>query len=238
MARQRDDAKQSSCYCLDGTKYSLVPILRDESALKVAASLFRAHADGIKALGVDINEFQSFELELATLPGKYSPDQHGALWLAYSSENEAPAACVALRCHEWPKAAEIKRLYVAPEQRRRGLGRLLSLHAMQHAALLGYQTVLLDSLERQAPAVQLYESLGFHRTTQYIANPEADAVFMNYTFCTTSMQVVEDSLGCLRLCALSPVSRARQRLTRASAVAAVLCVAATAVKSWLQSSSL
>jgi GNAT superfamily N-acetyltransferase len=70
-------------------------------------------------------------------------------------------------------AAEIKRMYVVPAARRRGLARVL-LTALEDAARdLGYSTVRLDTGPRQAHAQALYESAGYRSIGNFNANPVA-----------------------------------------------------------------
>jgi GNAT superfamily N-acetyltransferase len=70
-------------------------------------------------------------------------------------------------------AAEIKRMYVVPAARRRGLGRVL-LAALEDAAReLGYATVRLDTGEHQPHAQALYESAGYRSIGNFNANPVA-----------------------------------------------------------------
>src|SRR4051794_41490013 len=66
--------------------------------------------------------FQSFEQELAGLPGRYAPPA-GRLLLAHCEG--ALAGCVALRPIDPPGTCEMKRLYVCPAFRGRGVGRML-----------------------------------------------------------------------------------------------------------------
>ena len=70
-------------------------------------------------------------------------------------------------------AAEIKRMYVVPEARSRGLARLL-LDALEDAARsLGYRVARLDTAEKQRHAVALYSSAGYVEVPDYNGNPYA-----------------------------------------------------------------
>lgn len=119
--------------------------------------------------------FQGFEEELASLPGSYAPPQGDLLLMLADGR---PAGCVAFR----PLADEIcemKRLYVDPAYRGRGLGRLAAEEAIERARRLGYRTMLLDTIgPRMAPAVALYGSLGFEFIEDYNSNPVPGATHM------------------------------------------------------------
>lgn len=66
-----------------------------------------------------------------------------------------------------PRAGELKRMYVRPADRGRGLSRLL-LTALEDAARdLGYTTVRLETGVPQHEAVRLYETSGYRRTAPY-----------------------------------------------------------------------
>jgi len=68
---------------------------------------------------------------------------------------------------------EIKRMYVVPEARSRGIARLL-LGALEDAArALGYDRVRLDTGPRQPHARALYESTGYRAIKRYNDNPFA-----------------------------------------------------------------
>ena len=70
-------------------------------------------------------------------------------------------------------AAEIKRMYVVPAARRRGLARAL-LGALEDAArALGYEVVRLDTGPRQPHAQALYEASGYVPIGNFNANPLA-----------------------------------------------------------------
>ncbi len=75
------------------------------------------------------------------------------------------------------RVGELKRLFVRPAYRGRGLGTLLCYAAISHAKQRGYQAVRLDTTTRLGPAVRLYKGLGFHEIGAYNGNPERDARF-------------------------------------------------------------
>ncbi|HXP63051.1 MAG TPA: GNAT family N-acetyltransferase [Dongiaceae bacterium] len=117
--------------------------------------------------------FQSFEAELAGLPGKYAPPA-GALLLA--TDGPRPAGCAALRKFG-DGIGEMKRLFVRPEYRGRGVGRALAMRVLDEATAAGYACIRLDTLARLKEAGRLYQSLGFKQIKPYYPNPLEDVVY-------------------------------------------------------------
>jgi ribosomal protein S18 acetylase RimI-like enzyme len=119
--------------------------------------------------------FQSFDQELAGLPGDYTPPQ-GCLLLA--THNAQPAGCVALHKLS-PEACEMKRLYVRPHFRGKGLGRQLADRVIAEARQIGYKYLRLDTVEQvMKTAVAMYRQLGFREIPPYRPNPIAGALYM------------------------------------------------------------
>jgi ribosomal protein S18 acetylase RimI-like enzyme len=142
-----------------------------ESARAAIGELLREYE---QAIGVSLC-FQNFAAELAHLPGAYAPPR-GQLIVASSAAGLV--GCVALR----PVAGdadlcELKRLYVRPAARGTGLGRRLTLAALDEARRLGYRRICLDTLVGMTQAQGLYRALGFHQTGES-GHPPAQRVLL------------------------------------------------------------
>ena len=73
----------------------------------------------------------------------------------------------------------MKRLYVRPDDRGRGLGRMLVAHLIAEARLIGYERMRLDTIESaMKDAVALYRRMGFREIAPYSAIPIESALWM------------------------------------------------------------
>ena len=142
-----------------------------EPEIDAARALFGEYAAW---LDLDLS-FQGFAAELAALPGEYTPPR-GTLLLAF--DDEVVLGCVGLRPLDWPRSAELKRLYVRPAARGHQVGSLLSQAAVSIARDAGYERVRLDTLPTMVSARRLYGALGFREIPAYRFNPVAGARFM------------------------------------------------------------
>jgi GNAT superfamily N-acetyltransferase len=94
----------------------------------------------------------------------------GAFLVAYVEGD--PVGCAGLmRLDE--RTGEIKRMYVAPAARRRGLARELLAHIEQAALAAGYSRVRLDTSAGQPEARTLYEAAGYRHIEAYNDNQYA-----------------------------------------------------------------
>ena len=120
--------------------------------------------------------FQGFEDEMRSLPGKYALPA-GRLLLALWDGK--PAGVIALRPLDEPGLCEMKRLYVRPEFRGHGIGRLLAERVIREAVEIGYSRMRLDTVAgKMDSAIAMYRELGFKETDPYYQTPVGHTLFM------------------------------------------------------------
>ena len=146
---------------------------RVPAEIPVVRALFEEYA---ASLHVDLC-FQDFPRELAELPGGYAAPR-GCLLVA--DDADQIVGCVALRALSGADETqgEIKRLYLRPAARGRGVGRALALAVIERARAIGYRTLKLDTLSTMHSARALYASLGFRECAPYYDNPLPGTSYM------------------------------------------------------------
>jgi len=171
------------CFAANDLHFSCEPILQGTGFLPMVALI---HADSAEwtdkvrkifqqyagSLSFDLG-FQGFAAELANLPGEYAPPA-GCLLLA--TQGKEIVGCVALR----PLGGllcEMKRLYVVPEWRGKGIGLILAEAVIREAFRIGYGRMRLDTVPSMTSAIRLYRSLGFKEIGPYRLNPIPGAKF-------------------------------------------------------------
>jgi len=137
--------------------------------MEIARGIFLRYA---QSLDFDLS-FQGLTAELAGLPGDYGPPT-GCLLLAL--EASEAVGSVALR-KIGDGVCEMKRLFLNPQQRGKGIGRILVQAVIQEAKRLGYKRMRLDTVPSMTSAIGLYRSLGFEEISPYCHNPVPGAKF-------------------------------------------------------------
>lgn len=122
--------------------------------------------------------FQGFDREIEVLPSMYGAP-HGRMLLARVDGEIAGG--VAVRRFD-DAACEMKRLFVRPQYRRLGLGRLLAEAVIGAGRELGYSRMRLDTLPSMTTARRLYSDLGFREIAPYYENPIEGARYLELRF--------------------------------------------------------
>ncbi len=119
-------------------------------------------------------EIQNYSEEIENLEEKYGLPK-GRLYLAY--HNEKPVGCIALRKID-KDHCEMKRLYVKPDYRNKGLGKELVGRIIYDAKAIGYKYMVLDTLPVLESALNIYKKLGFYETEAYNDSPVENTLFL------------------------------------------------------------
>lgn len=144
---------------------------RSATQIEQVRELFLEYA---QSLGFSLC-FQGFDKELAELPGGYAPPDGRLLLVEFEGQL---AGCVALHKLEG-RICEMKRLYLRPQFRGKGLGRALAERIIAEARAIGYERMRLDTVEPvMKDAVAMYRRFGFEEISPYCVNPIEGALYM------------------------------------------------------------
>ena len=127
----------------------------------------------IASASVDL-QFQDYDTEFASLPGKYAFPE-GRLLLAW--KDGKAVGCAALR-QVTAQTCEMKRVFVRPAARGEELGRRLVARILAEARSAGYARVCLDVLPEFVAAQRIYASFGFAPAPPVAFNPVPGTIFL------------------------------------------------------------
>ncbi len=127
----------------------------------------------VESLGINL-DFQSINKELEEFPRAYAPPE-GCLLLALYNNQKVGFVCLR-KLDE--RICEMKRMYVRPNFRGKGIGRALSRAVIDKAREKGYKRMRLDTLPSMKIAINLYYSICFKEIAPYRFNPIEGTKFM------------------------------------------------------------
>lgn len=146
-------------------------VIRDGQAAadcEVFSTLCREYAESLQeTIGASL-DYQGFESEMRTLPGKYAAPG-GCMLVAWVGSR--PAGCVALRPMDEPGVCEMKRMFIRSEFRGRGIGHALGEAVVRVAKRAGYKVMRLDTDHTMLAAIRVYSKLGFQPRERYNDDP-------------------------------------------------------------------
>ena len=151
-------------------KDSNLIIVKEEEEYDLARNLIEEYADSL----VFSLEFQNIDKELNQLSHIYGPP-FGLIILVKSDDEFVGVACLRDLGN---LVGEIKRMYVKPNHRGKGLGRKMLDQLVEEAIRLDFRFLRLDTVPDMESAIQLYRSKGFYEIEDYGTNPLDGARFM------------------------------------------------------------
>lgn len=135
-----------------------------------------SHPDARKLLTQFFAEIRArFGYDLSRQAALEDMDPPGGRFLV-AYEGDRPVACGGFRTWE-PGVCEIKRMFVASEARRSGVGRAFLAALEQTAREAGFHRSVLDTLDKHVDATRFYDETGYERVPAYNENPYANAWF-------------------------------------------------------------
>lgn len=133
-----------------------------------------ANAKVDENFGVSFDIATMLEEDMNRLGKFMSPK--GRLLLGYVEDQPMGIACLKALTNG---IGEVKRMYVRPQARKKGLGRALLNQLMEEARQIGYERIRLDSARFMTEAHQLYRTNGFQEIEAYEGS-EIPKEFQNY----------------------------------------------------------
>ncbi len=157
---------------------SRTELVSGEDDLTEMEQLIREYTDSILVEGGEevrsCLASQHLDDELRDLVKKYGLPS-GRMYIA--KLNGETAGCVSITRND-EEYCEIKRLYVRPEYRGRGISRILMEKAIAEARDIGYRYMRLDTFPFMEQAIRIYLQRGFYEIGKYNDNPAETAVFL------------------------------------------------------------
>ena len=127
----------------------------------------------------DFLEIQRFDSEVAHPEEKYC--QPGCRLYLVEADG-VPAGCIAMQKLDETRC-EMKRLYIRPTFRGKGIARRLVEMLLADARQDGYEAMVLDTFPFLRQAVNLYRDMGFYEIPSYNNSPLDSTIYMRKDLC-------------------------------------------------------
>lgn len=151
-------------------------LIRAEDKPQLLAPLFTAYSEMLYNVDEGMRQClanQDYDEELSHLVEKYSPPS-GSIYVVMA-DGEVAGMGALLRLE--PDCGELKRIFIYPQFRGRGIGDILMDRLLSDAVSYGYHHIKLDTFPAMIPAIGLYRKLGFYEIPKYNTNPLERAIF-------------------------------------------------------------
>ena len=123
-------------------------------------------------------EFDRLDSDLICIEEHYNKPDGGCFWVAEEISEKQIISTTGIRnLKQYASTCELKRMYVAKEYRRLGIGQKLLDTAVYFAKRIGYSRIVLDSSKYLEAARTLYLKNGFVDIARYNDNHRAN-IFM------------------------------------------------------------
>ncbi len=104
--------------------------------------------------------------ELGRIPDYYRPEDGAGFWIC--EQDGQLLGMFGIERHN-TTTAELRRMYVASQWRRRGLARAMLTHAEQTCRAAGYRHLVLSTSELQPAAIALYQAQAYRLVREEVA---------------------------------------------------------------------
>ncbi|MFL4975922.1 MAG: GNAT family N-acetyltransferase [Microvirga sp.] len=110
---------------------------------------------------------RSLREEIDRIPAYYA-ERQGGFWVGHDQDGALLGTFGIERAAE-DGAAELRRMYVQPSARRRGVARAMLAHAEAEARRAGYRRIVLSTSELQHAALAFYRGAGYEALGEELA---------------------------------------------------------------------
>ena len=154
---------------------TIKPAFRKREAIQELLVEYTSMVVAEDARYADFLELQRFDSEVAHPEKKYC-----RLYLVEA--DGTPAGCIAMQKLDESRC-EMKRLYIRPAFRGKGIARCLVEMLLADARKDGYEAMVLDTFPFLRQAVNLYRDLGFYEIPSYNDSPLDSTIYMRKDLC-------------------------------------------------------